>query len=213
MSRAQFAASARMRPRSTPRRRARSLAASRSTRVISLISRVSSSFFLWRWKVYSPRMAPSTMAWAQASGSRPGASAPWVTVAIVSTPRLRRWRTAPATALRSFSKLHSSALPRPRTRTRGEGMRQKVWRRVSSFALPRASPSLTSWEIAPSSLWSTAAVGPVGAVPSYKATIIALAGWLVISPRCTLIFMSGSFGTFFKPAYNKGHPYGKVRHG
>ncbi len=81
-SRAKFAASATIAPRSAARRSAGDFRARRARRSCSdLTSDASSSLFLWRSKRYSPSTAPSAIACAHASGSRPAMPAPCVIVA------------------------------------------------------------------------------------------------------------------------------------
>ena len=189
MSRAWFVPWPRIRPRSAPRLSAFSLDSSNSTRVTVSICFRSSSGFLSRSKRYSPIIAPSAIAWAQASGSRPAIPAPCTIVATVEAPVPRRRRRAVPVTSRTVSRLKPSCLPRPTTRTRGVGSLPSVWMSVSSLFFPLISPSAMSWLMAPSNALSTAPVPPPGLVtPSNRLTITAFAGCWARSPFSTLIF-------------------------
>src|SRR3990172_1390866 len=194
-----------MLPRSTPRLRASSLDSSDSTRMTDSIRFWSSSGFFSRLKRYSPITAPSAIAWAQASGSRPAMPAPWTIVGTADAPVARRRRRAVPVTSRTASKLNSDCLPRPATRTRGVGSLPRVWMRVSSLFLPLISLSAMSWLMAPSSALSTAPVPPPGLLtPSNRLTMMALAGCWARSPLSTFM----STGTPFSIVH-RHHSHGR----
>ena len=84
---------------------------------------------------------------------------------------------------------NSSCLPKPATRTRGDGSLPSEWMSATSPRLPLISPSAMRALIPPSSALSTAPVAPPGLVTPWKRlTMIALAVLLVMSPDSTLIF-------------------------
>ena len=196
-SRAKFAASATMAPRSAAARSAGTFAVSRSTIVIAAMVPASSSAFLWRSKRYNPSGAPSAIACAHASASSPAMPPPCTIVEKRSTCRSRRCFATAALTSRTRSTVNSLLLPSPAISTRCAAMRLNVCTSVSSPHLPRTSPAAISSLIMPPSARSTAPVAPPGAVtPSKRLTTTHGASAFVISPGSTVICMRGSFYIF-----------------